>query len=173
MNLVQILLVTLLGPWSYPITLTEEFVGEERENIWFRESPCQALCSYSLRTRLFTALEPIMDSLVLGCLVSLAVERLFAIPKLLFLSIHFGFWFLSDWLLFSSLLGVAPTQKNKPHSMPGFNFMAGWLFREITVLPIYLYTMCGNTVKWRDNGEVYRVCTDSTVVLAWETIIEI
>jgi ceramide glucosyltransferase len=104
-----------------------------------------------------TMVEPLTESIVLGCVVSAALRRLFNVQPALFLAVHFAWWLAVDLDVYASLAG---------HPLPAagrWAFLAAWAARELLALPIWLLAIGGSEVEWRGrryavmrNGEVRR-----------------
>ncbi|KAJ1550972.1 hypothetical protein HK096_003921 [Nowakowskiella sp. JEL0078] len=108
-----------------------------------------------IRTRMFavplaTIVEPITESTVNGLLGAYGFDKLFGISPFLFVPIHFALWLASDYLISTTM---------DPDS-PGFSFDA-WCLREITAIPLYVYSIFGSTVDWR--GTIYQLNWDGTI----------
>ncbi|CAO1630407.1 unnamed protein product [Parajaminaea phylloscopi] len=133
-----------------------------------------------------TYAEPLTESVVVGLLALLALQRLgytsgFVAASLL-LACHFTAWFLVD----VSVLGIlelsadreqatsqppavekqkrqawlARTSAAFPSSRSFFVFVQSWALREVLAFPIWAYAMWGgNEVNWR--GQPYRILSDS------------
>ncbi|KAF9270057.1 hypothetical protein L218DRAFT_913989 [Marasmius fiardii PR-910] len=98
---------------------------------------------------LATLLEPFTESIVLAAIGSLAVKRLFGVPLWLFNIIHFSLLLYVDLDVYASLAG---------HPLPSairWQFLGGWVARELLTLPIFLLAIFGDEVVWR--GRKYRM----------------
>ncbi|KAI8813618.1 glycosyl transferase family 21-domain-containing protein, partial [Cladochytrium replicatum] len=110
-----------------------------------------------IRTRKYavpgaTAIEPVSESILCGVLSSWGFNVLFGINRMAFFTLHMTLWLLSEIALWSVL------DPNDPaHGLGGYlNFpYDAWLLREVIALPMYLYSMAGQTVDWR--GTTYRL----------------
>ena len=114
-----------------------------------------------------TVLEPFTESLVLAIIGSLAFRRLLGLPAWLFVSLHFVLWLFIDLDVYASLAN---------HPLPSsirWQFIIGWVLRELMALPIFLWAIFGDTVVWRGrryqvlrNGEV-REAEGGGILLDW------
>uniref|UniRef100_A0A336LLW1 ceramide glucosyltransferase n=1 Tax=Culicoides sonorensis TaxID=179676 RepID=A0A336LLW1_CULSO len=87
-------------------------------------------------------LEPMAECLVLGALSAWSVSFLFRWDSLVFFLIHILLWFLSDWLLLSIVQnGTLPFNK--------FEFVVGWLFREISGPYLLFLALWNPEITWR------------------------
>lgn len=105
-----------------------------------------------------TLIEPLTESVLLGILVSLAVNYLFGIAPWMFLPIHFILWLLVDMDVFASLAGhpVPPSSR--------WAFIVAWLARELLALPIWMYAIVGDEIEWR--GKRYEIIRNGEVRMA-------
>jgi ceramide glucosyltransferase len=98
-----------------------------------------------LRTSLvpFTAvMEPISECLILGILASFAVSQLFHWSGLAFFFVHVLIWFLLDYLILLIVQGgCLPFSK--------WEYVIGWLFRELTSFYLMMRAHCTRTLTWR------------------------
>jgi ceramide glucosyltransferase len=104
-----------------------------------------------------TMVEPLTESIALGCVAAAALRRLFNVQPALFLVAHFAWWLAVDLDVYASLAG---------HPLPAagrWAFLGAWAARELLALPIWLLAIGGNEVEWRGrrysvmrNGEVRR-----------------
>ncbi|OCH94699.1 glycosyltransferase family 21 protein [Obba rivulosa] len=115
-----------------------------------------------------TMVEPLTESVLLGCLASAALKHLAGVPPWLFLPVHFALWLAVDLDVFSSLAG---------HPVPADSrlaFLGAWMMRELLALPIWVLAIVGNEVEWRGrrysvmrNGEVRRVGNTTSALWSW------
>ncbi|RIB10912.1 glycosyltransferase family 21 protein [Gigaspora rosea] len=103
-----------------------------------------------------TIVEPFIESLLCGLCASYGFNLLWHIHPLNFLAFHLSLWFWIDLKLFQTL----SQKKDDVETLRGF--IMAWVIREITALPLYIYSIFGTTVDWRDG--TYRLKRDSTVV---------
>ncbi|CAJ0647797.1 3034_t:CDS:2 [Entrophospora sp. SA101] len=101
-----------------------------------------------------TIVEPFTESIVCGLCSSYGFNLLWNIHPVNFLVFHLLMWFMIDLKLFQSL------RRRKLESLRGF--ILAWTIREVTALPLYFYSVIGNTVGWRDG--TYILMRDSTVM---------
>ncbi|GBC24670.2 glycosyltransferase family 21 protein [Rhizophagus irregularis DAOM 181602=DAOM 197198] len=103
-----------------------------------------------------TVIEPFTESIVCGLCASYGFNLLWNIHPLNFLAFHLITWFMIDVKLFQAL-------SRKRIEMESLrSFIMAWALREITALPLYIYSVFGDTVDWRDGR--YYLMRDSTVV---------
>uniref|UniRef100_U5ET80 ceramide glucosyltransferase n=1 Tax=Corethrella appendiculata TaxID=1370023 RepID=U5ET80_9DIPT len=87
-------------------------------------------------------LEPMSECMIVGLMASWAVNILFKWNSLVFYLIHILVWFLSDWILLSIVQnGSLPFNK--------FEFVIGWLFREITGPYLFFNALWNPAIRWR------------------------
>lgn len=87
-------------------------------------------------------LEPLSECMVLGALAAWSASLLFAWDPLVFYLVHILCWFLSDWLLLTIVQhGSMPFHK--------FEFVIGWLFRELTGPYLFLHALWNPAIRWR------------------------
>ncbi|CAG8697424.1 1360_t:CDS:2, partial [Ambispora leptoticha] len=103
-----------------------------------------------------TVVEPLTESVICGLIASYGFSLLWQIHPLNFFAFHIITWFMLDLSLFQALSG----KKIEVEELRGF--IMAWALREITALPLYVYSVIGNTVDWRDG--TFRLMTNSTVV---------
>lgn len=102
-------------------------------------------------------IEPFTESIILSIIGSSSAKYLFGIPRILFLIVHFGLWFLLDTTVYSSLADRLPVVIDR-------YFVMAWIFREVACLPIWIFGFFGNTVVWR--GQHYLMLKNGEVALA-------
>lgn len=102
-----------------------------------------------------TIIEPFTESILCGLFASYGFNLLWNIHPLNFLAFHLIFWFWMDLKLFQTL------SKRRLNIENLRGFIMAWAVREITALPLYIYSVSGNTVDWRDG--TFRLMRDSTV----------
>ncbi|CAG8587106.1 7872_t:CDS:2 [Acaulospora morrowiae] len=102
-----------------------------------------------------TVVEPFTESILCGLCASFGFNLLWNIHPLNFLAFHLILWFWLDLKLFQSLNKTTLNME----SLRGF--IMAWAMREITALPLYIYSVLGNNVDWRDG--TFRLMRDSTV----------
>lgn len=118
-----------------------------------------------------TLVEPFTESILCGIVGAATFSFWLGTPAIALWLAHMLCWLALDVFIFTSLLPSSPSppRTHPPHHdgpLTGFlPFLRAWLARELLAFPIWLFAMCGNTVGWRDNGEVYKVKTDGTVAL--------
>lgn len=105
-----------------------------------------------------TVLEPLTESIVLVAIGSSSLKYIFGAPIWLCVIVHFLMSLMIDLDVYTSLAG---------HPLPEsirWEFLAGWVAREVLALPIFLFAVFGNTVEWRgrryevlNNGEMRQV----------------
>ncbi|RGB42736.1 glycosyl transferase family 21 protein [Rhizophagus diaphanus] len=103
-----------------------------------------------------TVIEPFTESIVCGLCASYGFNLLWNIHPLNFLAFHLITWFMIDVKLFQ----VLSRKRIEMESLR--SFIMAWALREITALPLYIYSVFGDTVDWRDGR--YYLMRDSTVV---------
>ncbi|CAG8742960.1 22402_t:CDS:2 [Racocetra persica] len=103
-----------------------------------------------------TLVEPFIESILCGLCASYGFNLLWHIHPLNFLAFHLVLWFWIDLKLFQ----ILSQKKVDMETLRGF--IMAWAIREITALPLYIYSMGGTTVDWREG--TYRLMRDSTVV---------
>lgn len=87
-------------------------------------------------------LEPLSECMVVGAFASWSVSILFCWDSLVFYLIHILMWFLSDWILLSIVQnGSLPFNK--------FDFVVGWLLREISGPYYFLHALWNPAIRWR------------------------
>ncbi|KAJ7596866.1 glycosyl transferase family 21-domain-containing protein [Mycena floridula] len=96
-----------------------------------------------------TLLEPFTESIVLVAIGSTSLKHLTRIPLWVTVLLHFSFLLYVDLDVYSSLAGYPVPSTIR------FEFILGWIVREILALPIFLLAIFGNTVVWR--GQTYQV----------------
>ncbi|KAI0328159.1 glycosyltransferase family 21 protein [Cubamyces sp. BRFM 1775] len=115
-----------------------------------------------------TLVEPLTESVLVGCIASLGLRYLLGIPPWLFLPVHFLVWLFVDMDVFASLAG---------HPVPAsmrWQFLGAWAARELMALPIWFMAIVGNEVEWRgkryevmQNGEVRRASDGRGGITGW------
>ncbi|KAI9297136.1 nucleotide-diphospho-sugar transferase [Neoconidiobolus thromboides FSU 785] len=103
-----------------------------------------------------TIIEPFTESILNGMLASYGFSYLLNISIFNFFAYHLVVWFLLDFQLNQQLIG------NKLNLKELQRFMVIWAFRELTALPLYLYSVLGSTFTWR--GQTYRITSGSYAV---------
>ncbi|XP_063707336.1 ceramide glucosyltransferase isoform X2 [Culicoides brevitarsis] len=87
-------------------------------------------------------LEPMAECLVLGAFAAWSVSFLFRWDSLVFYLCHILLWFLSDWILLSIVQnGTLPFNK--------FDFVVGWLFRELSGPYLLFLALWNPEITWR------------------------
>jgi len=102
-----------------------------------------------------TLLEPFTESAVLCSIAALSLRYLTGFPILLAVILHIAGWLTIDLDVYSSLAG---------YPLPAairWEFLTGWVVRELAALPIFLYAIFGDTVTWR--GREYKVSLNGQV----------
>lgn len=118
-----------------------------------------------------TLLEPFTESILCGIVGAATFSYWLGTPAIALFAAHMLAWLALDTFIFTSLIpsSPSPSRTHPPHHDGPNNgflpFLRAWASREALALPIWLFAMAGNTVGWRDNGEVYRVRMDGTVGL--------
>ncbi|XP_055385528.1 ceramide glucosyltransferase [Condylostylus longicornis] len=87
-------------------------------------------------------LEPLSECLVVGAFASWSVGLLFCWDPLVFYLIHILMWFLSDWILLSIV-------QNGTLSFNKFEFVVGWIFREISGPYLFFNALYDPAIRWR------------------------
>lgn len=108
-----------------------------------------------------TLLEPFTESIVLAVIGAVSFNYLFDVPIWLVVFLHFAIWLQVDLDVYSSLAG---------HPLPSsirWEFLCGWLIRELMALPIFILAIFGDTVVWR--GRKYQVLRNGEVKQATNT----
>ncbi|KAJ3933553.1 MAG: glycosyltransferase family 21 protein [Lentinula lateritia] len=120
-----------------------------------------------------TLVEPFTESIVLVAIGSSSLKYFFGLPRWLCILVHFFMLLIVDLDVYNSLAGHPLPQSIK------WEFLAGWVAREMLALPIFISAIFGNTVEWRghqyrvlSNGEVQHVSNhrsffDSSKFLGW------
>ncbi|CAG8494024.1 759_t:CDS:2 [Dentiscutata erythropus] len=103
-----------------------------------------------------TIVEPFIESILCGLCASYGFNLLWHIHPLNFLAFHLSLWFWIDLKLFQTL----SQKKVDVETLRGF--IMAWAIREITALPLYIYSVFGTTVDWREG--TYQLKRDSTVI---------
>ncbi|KIK70779.1 glycosyltransferase family 21 protein [Collybiopsis luxurians FD-317 M1] len=96
-----------------------------------------------------TLAEPLTESIVLVAIGCSCLKYLFGLPRWICILVHFSVLLAVDLDVYASLAG---------HPLPQairWEFLAGWVAREVLALPIFLLAIFGNTVEWR--GKKYQV----------------
>ncbi|OAD69867.1 glycosyltransferase family 21 protein [Phycomyces blakesleeanus NRRL 1555(-)] len=109
-----------------------------------------------------TLTEPFTESIVCGLLGALGFRVWWDLSMPLFFAVHWLAWFTNDYLLYRTLILASSTPVQQTQPMHFKRFICGWLSREISALPLYLYAMLGNEITWRDQR--YRCVTSGTAV---------
>ncbi|CAG8585211.1 2901_t:CDS:2, partial [Acaulospora colombiana] len=120
---------------------------------FFRRSRWTRIRKYTVTAA--TVIEPFTESIVCGLCASYGFNMLWNIHPLNFLAFHLILWFWIDLKLFQTL------SKNTLSIESLRGFIMAWAVREITALPLYIYSVLGNNVDWRD--DTFRLMRDSTV----------
>lgn len=110
-----------------------------------------------------TLVEPITESIVCGLMGAFGASYLFGTSITAFLSVHWTWWFINDYLLYNTLVSASSLHSldaQKP--LPFFHFLRAWASREVLALPLYLYAMAGTKISWRD--QEYKCISDGTAV---------
>ncbi|KAJ4485948.1 glycosyltransferase like family 2-domain-containing protein [Lentinula aciculospora] len=120
-----------------------------------------------------TMVEPLTESIVLVAIGSSSLKYLFGFSRWLYILVHFCMLLVIDLDVYTSLSGHPLPQSIK------WEFLAGWVTRELLALPIFIIAIFGNTVEWRGrtyqvlkNGEVQHVSNhrsflNSFAILRW------
>ncbi|KAL1749171.1 nucleotide-diphospho-sugar transferase [Schizophyllum fasciatum] len=105
-----------------------------------------------------TLIEPLTESLMLCIIACLSLSRFLGLHPFFTFFLHYVPWIYVDLDVYASLAG---------HPLPPslrWEFLAGWVAREVLAFPIYLLAIFGSEVEWRGhryqvikNGEVKRV----------------
>ena len=109
-----------------------------------------------------TLAEPFTECVFVGFLAAWAVYRLWSIPSVFTLILHYAAWLWVDLDVYESLAGYPlPSAERK-------SFLSAWVIREFMALPIWAYAVVGSEVEWRgrrykmlSKGEVTRVTSQS------------
>jgi hypothetical protein len=111
-----------------------------------------------------TIVEPFSESIMLSIIFAISMMKLFEkkwisieLPFFPLFIAHLFVWFAQDAITFVVLLR-ASRQKRSISS-----FLRSWVLREITALPLYLWSISGCTVDWRE--ATYRLLRGGTVEL--------
>ncbi|KAF5388567.1 hypothetical protein D9757_004589 [Collybiopsis confluens] len=102
-----------------------------------------------------TLVEPLTESIVLVSIGCSSMKYLFGLPRWICILVHFSVLLAIDLDVYASLAG---------HPLPQairWEFLAGWVAREVLALPIFLLAILGNTVEWR--GKRYQVLNHGEV----------
>ncbi|KAI9575370.1 hypothetical protein GQX74_015042 [Glossina fuscipes] len=87
-------------------------------------------------------LEPLSECMVLGALTSWSASLIFKWDPLVFYLVHILTWLLSDWLMLCTVQnGSLPFHK--------FEFVIGWLFREMSGPYLFLHALWSPNIQWR------------------------
>lgn len=87
-------------------------------------------------------LEPLSECMVLGALAAWSATIVFKWDPLVFYLVHILTWFLSDWLLLSIV-------QNGSLTFHKFEFVIGWLFRELSGPYLFLHALWNPAIRWR------------------------
>ncbi|CAG8520183.1 4694_t:CDS:2 [Paraglomus occultum] len=104
-----------------------------------------------------TVVEPFTESIVCGLCSAYGFNLLWNIHPLNFFAFHLITWFMFDLALFQAL------SKRTVEVEDIRGFIMAWAIREITALPLYLYSIAGSTVDWRDT--TYFLNSDATATI--------
>lgn len=86
--------------------------------------------------------EPLSECLVLGAAAAWAISFVLNWDPLLFYLVHILVWFFCDWIMLSVVQnGSLPFNK--------FDFVIGWLFREISGPYLFFNALWNPTIQWR------------------------
>lgn len=96
-----------------------------------------------------TLLEPFTESLLLGALMSWAIQRLFGWNWILLFVLHQATWLAVDLSVVKAIRGEALAGEELRE------FVVAWSVREALTLPIWIWAMFGTSVIWR--GVTYRI----------------
>jgi len=96
-----------------------------------------------------TMLEPFTESIMLSTIGALSSRFLFGLSPLILIPLHFIILLMVDLDVYTSLAGHPLPQSIR------WEFIGGWIARELLTLPIFLYAVFGNEVIWR--GKRYRI----------------
>lgn len=86
--------------------------------------------------------EPMSECMLLGGCASWAVSFLFDWDPIVFYLVHILVWFLLDWLLLTIV-------QNSSLPFNKFDFVVGWLFRELSSPYIFLQALWDPAIRWR------------------------
>lgn len=87
-------------------------------------------------------LEPLSECMVLGAFAAWSASLIFKWDPLVFYLVHILTWFLSDWVMLSIVQnGSLPFHK--------FEFVIGWLFRELSGPYLFLHALWNPAIRWR------------------------
>ncbi|KAI9298373.1 hypothetical protein K502DRAFT_276712, partial [Neoconidiobolus thromboides FSU 785] len=86
-------------------------------------------------------LEPFTECVLNGLIASYSFSSIFSIHPLNFFAFHVVTWFALDLITFQSLIGKPVSDFRK--------YMVAWGFREVSALPLFLYSILGNSLNWR------------------------
>jgi hypothetical protein len=99
-----------------------------------------------------TMMEPFTESIFCGILAGLGMKHLFQVSFWGFFGLHLLCWYVGD-LILTNLL--------EPTVMEDVGiYTIGWIFREITALPVYVFAYAGALVEWR--GTKFKLYDDGT-----------
>ncbi|XP_074643666.1 ceramide glucosyltransferase-like isoform X2 [Tubulanus polymorphus] len=87
-------------------------------------------------------LEPMTECFFLGATASLSVSYLFGWNSIVFFLLHMLVWFLLDYIMLRTM-NEGPIQFSK------FEFLVGWLFRELSSPYVMLRSHFSSAVSWR------------------------
>ncbi|XP_037949622.1 ceramide glucosyltransferase-like [Teleopsis dalmanni] len=87
-------------------------------------------------------LEPLSECMILGAFASWAASLLFSWDPLVFYLVHILTWLLSDWILLSIVQHGSLT-------IHKFEFVVGWLFRELSGPYLFLNALWSPAIRWR------------------------
>ncbi|KZP31181.1 glycosyltransferase family 21 protein [Athelia psychrophila] len=96
-----------------------------------------------------TLLEPFTESVVVGVLAAISLRYLTGFPAWIMLVAHFGSFLWVDLDVYESLAGYPLPAASR------WQFIGGWIARELLAFPIYMLAIFGNEVSWR--GTTYQV----------------
>ncbi|KAJ3760710.1 glycosyltransferase family 21 protein [Lentinula raphanica] len=102
-----------------------------------------------------TLVEPFTESIVLVSIGSSSLKYLFGFSRWLCVLLHFCMLLFVDLDVYTSLAGHPLPQSIR------WEFLAGWVAREVLALPIFILAIVGNRVEWR--GRQYEVLNNGEV----------
>ncbi|RKP12434.1 glycosyl transferase family 21-domain-containing protein, partial [Piptocephalis cylindrospora] len=115
-----------------------------------------------------TLFEPFTESLACGAYGAWSMKVLFGLPFFPVFFVHLLIWLVCDILVFRWIHGqkdrlalvISPEASVIKETAL---WLAAWVVREGTALPLWVWAMCGTVVEWR--GRQYHLSMDGTIDL--------
>ncbi|KAI0239495.1 Ceramide glucosyltransferase [Massospora cicadina] len=100
-----------------------------------------------------TLLEPLTECFLNGLVASFGFNALVGVHPLNFFAFHIVLWFVVDMMIFQSLTH---------HPIDFRRFLVTWAFREISVLPLFIYGVMGTSLVWR--GKCFTISDETRAI---------